>query len=95
MGYVVYEMPSVAEAPPQYRRKLIELIQDLKEADPANSLGFLPYFEALGNCWFKRRYDPYRLVAKLETVPHDSGHVPCVVLVAFVPRDSGQYCNGD
>ncbi|MCS7014491.1 MAG: ATP-binding domain-containing protein [Gemmatales bacterium] len=95
MGYVVYEMPSVAEAPPQYRRRLMELIQQLDEVGPANSLGFLPYFEALGNCWFKRRYDPYRLVAKLETVPHDRGHVHCVVLVAFVPRDSGQYCNGD
>jgi hypothetical protein len=49
----------------------------------------------VGNRWFKKRFDKYRLVAKLLSVPtQDAGPIPCLVFVDFLMRSSNRYGDG-
>jgi superfamily I DNA/RNA helicase len=93
MGYVVYVMPEVREAVSQSNIcNLDDLINRLsqREPDPRS----LPYFEPLGQNWFKKRYSKYRLIASLETVTLEERQVPVVVLVDLLRREEPAYGNG-
>lgn len=94
MGYCVYQMPAVQEAPLDYSSNIHDLVQQLHQANPADHRGFLPFLEPLGQNWFKKRYDKYRLVAKLISVPVGHCQVPVVVLVDFLHRADPAYGSG-
>lgn len=94
MGYCVYEMPAVREANYQYRPSIEDLKRRLETTDPRPYHQFVPYLEALGQNWFKKRYDNFRLVAKLLPVEVGSRIVPVVVFVDFLPRASHAYGDG-
>jgi hypothetical protein len=86
MGYCVYEMPAVRDANYQYRPSIEDLKKRLETTDPRPYHQFLPYLEALGQNWFKKRYDNFRLVAKFLPVEVGGRIAPVVVFVDFLPR---------
>lgn len=94
MGYVVYEMPAVREALYQYRPTIEDLKARLEEADPSSYHQYVPYLEARGQGWFKKRCDKYRLVAKYLPVEVGNRHAPVVVFVDFWPRADRAYSDG-
>ena len=94
MGYCVYEMPAVREANFQYRPSIEDLRRRLETTDPRAYHQFLPYLEALGQNWFKKRYDKFRLVAKLWPVEVGGRIAPVVVFVDFLPRADRAYGDG-
>jgi hypothetical protein len=94
MGYCVYEMPAVRGANYQYRPSIEDLKKRLETTDPRPYHQFLPYLEALGQNWFKKRYDRFRLVAKLLPVEVGGCIVPVVVFVDFLPRADRAYGDG-
>jgi hypothetical protein len=94
MGYCVYEMPAVREANYQYRPSIEDLRRRLETTDPRPYHQFLPYLEALGQNWFKKRYDKFRLVAKFLPVEVRGRIAPVVVFVDFLPRADRAYGDG-
>jgi hypothetical protein len=84
MGYAVYEMPAVREAPLSFRAQIRELIEALGQVDPREHVGKLPYFEALGQSWFKKRYEKFRLIATFQSLTVEGRDIPMVILVDFV-----------
>jgi hypothetical protein len=94
MGYLVFELPAVQEIPPRYRSTVEDLIDQLQKSDLKQYIGFLPFFEALGNGWFKKRYDKYRLIAKFYPIEVEGQWVPTVVLVNFLHRGDAAYGSG-
>lgn len=94
MGIPVYELPAIKDIDPKYRATISDLVHRLENEPHGSTNGFLPYLEALGQGWFKKRYDKYRLVAHLRNVPLDGEIVPVAVLVDFLHRNKPEYGDG-
>jgi hypothetical protein len=80
-------MPAVRDANYQYRPSIEDLKKRLETTDPRPYHQFVPYLEALGQNWFKKRYDNFRLVAKLLPVEVGGCIAPVVVFRGFPARE--------
>ncbi|GIW93956.1 MAG: hypothetical protein KatS3mg110_1997 [Pirellulaceae bacterium] len=94
MGFAIYEMPAVQEAPATYRTRIRHFIDDLRRASRESNSFFIPHLKALGQGWFKKPFGPYRLVARLVDIRVQQERVPVLVLVDFLQRHDTAYCEG-
>lgn len=94
MGYIVYEMPELRNAPPLVRKSINELCTRLEQATDLSAGRSPPTFDPLGRGYFKKRLTGnLRLIARLLCIDAPSGKVAVVLLLDVVGRDSKAYAD--
>lgn len=96
MGYLVYELDAVKNLPKDHRDRVESIRRRLEEEKVAvpETGASLPFFEALGDGFFKKRVGRFRLIAVLRFVRWETGEHPVVVFLDFLSRSDPRYVEG-
>lgn len=94
MNFLVYELNSIRDLRGEERRWVNELSERLKNQPAQPGSPYVPYFQALGAAYFKKRRQNQRLLAYRLDVPTSFGLAPVVVFLELFNRHDPRYEDG-
>jgi hypothetical protein len=94
MNFLVYEMRSIQDLRGEDRVWVQDLAERLRRQPAQPGSPYVPYFEALGAGYFKKRKENQRLLVRRLDLTTSFGLVPVVVFLELFSRADPRYANG-
>ncbi|MEM4724298.1 MAG: hypothetical protein QXP01_04745, partial [Candidatus Hadarchaeum sp.] len=95
MNFLVYEMESIKDLRGEERSWVTGLAERLRQQTAQPRSPYVPYFEALGAGYFKKRREKQRLLVHRLDVLTSFGLVPVVVFLELFSRGDPRYEDGN